>query len=207
MFADPVRPRQRAHHRQVRSRGKALLPHHGEFEPDIIGRAPCAACREDADGIRRGVAQASRRDPRPVEGRHAGAGAWYCPVAAQHVGNRWRAALSAGIGCHDGDGMKRNVVMGTHMGAEGAQWIGMAPFTDENHILGEHGGRGSSTRACWRSTMAASPVNITYKITTTCTIDDRRAGGHGQHRSPTWPSAGVRRHRGHRHDKRFAAAA
>src|SRR5204862_259203 len=41
----------------------------------------------------------------------------------------------AGIGCHFmAVWMDRNTATFTHMGAEGAPWIGQAPFTDEKHI-------------------------------------------------------------------------
>jgi indolepyruvate ferredoxin oxidoreductase len=74
---------------------------------------------------------------------------------------------TAGIGCH---GMavlmpERNTLPGYHMGAEGAAWIGLAPFSDTEHIfqnLGDgtyfHSGL-LAIRAC-----IAAGVNITYKI-------------------------------------------
>jgi len=73
----------------------------------------------------------------------------------------------SGIGCH---GMaafmpERNTRPGTHMGGEGAAWIGQQPFTDTPHIfqnLGDgtyfHSGL-LAIRAC-----VAARANITYKI-------------------------------------------
>jgi indolepyruvate ferredoxin oxidoreductase len=72
----------------------------------------------------------------------------------------------AGIGCHYmAQFMDRNTATFTHMGGEGATWIGQAPFSEENHIfanLGDgtyyHSGI-LAIRAC-----VAAKVNITYKI-------------------------------------------
>ena len=59
---------------------KPLLPQHGEFEPDIIGRALTRApVAEDARRIGRGVAQAARRDPQPrTRWSTLARPAWYC---------------------------------------------------------------------------------------------------------------------------------
>ena len=71
-----------------------------------------------------------------------------------------------GVGCHFmATYMDRNVTAHTHMGGEGANWIGQAPFTETGHIfqnLGDgtyfHSGL-MAIRAC-----IAADVNITYKI-------------------------------------------
>ncbi|MGE4013452.1 MAG: indolepyruvate ferredoxin oxidoreductase family protein, partial [Alphaproteobacteria bacterium] len=72
----------------------------------------------------------------------------------------------AGIGCHFmAQFMDRRTATFTHMGGEGAPWIGQAPFTDEKHVftnLGDgtyyHSGLLAIRAAC------AANVNITYKI-------------------------------------------
>ena len=73
----------------------------------------------------------------------------------------------AGIGCHGLAGLmpERHTITGYHMGAEGAPWIGQAPFVEMPHIfqnLGDgtyfHSGL-LAIRAC-----VAANVNITYKI-------------------------------------------
>ena len=73
----------------------------------------------------------------------------------------------AGIGCH---GMAlyvpaRRTATITHMGAEGANWIGQAPFTNEPHIF-QNLGDGTYTHSGLLAlrAAAASGVNITYKI-------------------------------------------
>ncbi|MCY3883465.1 MAG: 2-oxoacid:acceptor oxidoreductase family protein, partial [Gammaproteobacteria bacterium] len=72
----------------------------------------------------------------------------------------------AGIGCHYMvQWMDRNTYTFTHMGGEGVNWIGQAPFTDENHIfvnLGD-GTYFHSGLMAIRAAVAAG-VNITYKI-------------------------------------------
>ena len=73
----------------------------------------------------------------------------------------------AGIGCH---GMAlynplRRTATITHMGGEGANWIGQAPFTDEPHVF-QNLGDGTYTHSGLLAlrASAASGVNITYKI-------------------------------------------
>jgi indolepyruvate ferredoxin oxidoreductase len=73
----------------------------------------------------------------------------------------------AGIGCH---GMalsipSRRTATITHMGGEGANWIGQAPFTSEQHVF-QNLGDGTYTHSGLLAlrAAAASGVNITYKI-------------------------------------------
>ena len=71
-----------------------------------------------------------------------------------------------GVGCHYmATYMDRNTDAHTHMGGEGANWIGHQPFTETNHVF-QNMGDGTyyhsgllAIRAC-----VAAKVNITYKI-------------------------------------------
>jgi len=148
---------------------QSLLPFHGEFEADIIARALVRrlsqkAKIESADAwIKRLDDVYARAQPATIVRTP-----WYCPGCPHNASTRVPAnsVVSAGIGCHTmAMWMKRNVVMGTHMGAEGAQWIGMAPFTETAHIIQNmgdgtyfHSGRLAIKYA------AASGVNITFKL-------------------------------------------
>ena len=76
------------------------------------------------------------------------------------------AVAAAGIGCHGmAMGMNRGIIGVTHMGGEGAQWVGVSPFTETPHLfqnIGDgtlfHSGKLAVSYAI------ASGVNITYKI-------------------------------------------
>src|SRR6478752_5061954 len=72
----------------------------------------------------------------------------------------------AGIGCHFMSlWMDRSTETFTHMGGEGVPWVGISPFTDENHIfanLGDGTYFHSGSLAIRQS--IASKANITYKI-------------------------------------------
>jgi indolepyruvate ferredoxin oxidoreductase len=80
------------------------------------------------------------------------------------------ALIGAGIGCHSMVLMMEpervgNIVGLTAMGNEGAQWFGMAPFVDDEHLIQNigdgtlfHSGMGAIRAA------VANGANITYKI-------------------------------------------
>ena len=72
----------------------------------------------------------------------------------------------AGIGCHFmATWMDRETLTYTHMGGEGATWIGQAPFTGRRHMF-QNLGDGTYTHSgslAIRAALAAK-VNITYKI-------------------------------------------
>ena len=73
---------------------------------------------------------------------------------------------TAGIGCHFmAVWMDRSTATFTHMGAEGAPWIGQAPFTDEKHIFANLGDGTyfHSGLLAIRAAVAAK-VSMTYKI-------------------------------------------
>ncbi|WP_377505961.1 indolepyruvate ferredoxin oxidoreductase family protein [Octadecabacter sp. R77987] len=72
----------------------------------------------------------------------------------------------AGIGCHYlVQWMDRNTVGYTHMGGEGANWVGEAPFSTRDHVfqnIGDGTYNHSGVQAIRFAVMAG--VNITYKI-------------------------------------------
>ncbi len=72
----------------------------------------------------------------------------------------------AGIGCHFMSlWMNRSTSLFTHMGAEGANWIGMSSFVKEKHIF-QNIGDGTYNHSGLLAIRAAvaAKVNITYKI-------------------------------------------
>jgi indolepyruvate ferredoxin oxidoreductase len=72
----------------------------------------------------------------------------------------------AGIGCHYmAKWMDRATEFYSHMGGEGAGWIGQAPFTEEKHVFANIGDGTyfHSGSMAIRSAVAAG-VNITYKL-------------------------------------------
>ena len=88
-----------------------------------------------------------------------------CPHSSStHVPHGSRAM--AGIGCHwMAQAMDRNTATYTHMGGEGVNWIGQAPFVSTRHIF-QNLGDGTyfhSGLLAIRAAVAAQ-VNITYKI-------------------------------------------
>ena len=76
------------------------------------------------------------------------------------------SVAAAGIGCHGmAMGMDRGIIGVTHMGAEGAQWVGVAPFTETPHLFQNIGdGTFFHSGGLALNYAVASGVNITYKI-------------------------------------------
>jgi indolepyruvate ferredoxin oxidoreductase len=76
------------------------------------------------------------------------------------------SVAAAGIGCHGmAMGMDRGIIGVTHMGGEGAQWVGIAPFTETPHLFQNLGdGTLFHSGSLAINYAIASDVNITYKI-------------------------------------------
>ena len=148
---------------------RELLPHYGEFEADTIGRALIKrltrkAKIESAEDWLKRLNDIHERIKLPTATRTA----WYCSGCPHSSSTKAPegSVVSAGIGCHTmAMWMGRNVVMGTHMGAEGAQWIGMAPFTETEHIF-QNMGDGTYAHSGSLAIRYAASVNahITFKL-------------------------------------------
>jgi len=97
---------------------------------------------------------------------------WFCPGCPHSASTAVPEGtlVGAGIGCHSivrfmpEDRVGRSIGI-TQMGGEGAQWIGMAPFLDESHIV-QNMGDGTffhSGQLAVRGAVAAG-VTMTFKI-------------------------------------------
>ncbi len=93
---------------------------------------------------------------------------WYCAGCPHNTSTRVPegSRAYAGIGCHYMvQWMDRNTLGFTHMGGEGANWIGEAPFSKTGHVfqnLGDGTYNHSGVQAI-RAALAAG-TNITFKI-------------------------------------------
>jgi indolepyruvate ferredoxin oxidoreductase len=93
---------------------------------------------------------------------------YYCPGCPHNTSTRVPdgSRALAGIGCHYmAQWMDRNTETFTQMGGEGVPWVGISPFTSENHVfanLGDGTYMHSGIIAI-RQAIAAG-ANITYKI-------------------------------------------
>src|SRR5207248_7641229 len=85
----------------------------------------------------------------------------------------------AGIGCHFmALWMDRNTETYTHMGGEGVPWVGVAPFTKEEHVFANLGdGTYFHSGSLAIRQAIASGANITYKLL----YNDATAMTGGQH--------------------------
>jgi indolepyruvate ferredoxin oxidoreductase len=162
--------------------GAPLLPTAGELTPDAI--APVLAARigarvsTDAMQARLAAIDAARAAVALPVLRPSPAGAppvvrtpFFCSGCPHNTSTKAPedALVGGGIGCHlmamhapKGAG---TYVGATQMGGEGAQWIGMAPFTDTTHFI-QNVGDGTffhSGSLALRAAIAAG-VNVTFKI-------------------------------------------
>src|SRR5579864_6993327 len=145
--------------------GKSRFAATGELDPDKMARVLCevlelAPRQVSAVG---GMVAA----PKSISSRPAA----FCSGCPH---NRSTLLLDGqiaggGIGCHTMamrlNDPNRNISFLTHMGGEGAPWIGMTPFVDHTHIF-QNIGDGTLFHSGYLAIEAcvAAKVNITYKI-------------------------------------------
>ena len=160
--------------------GRVLLPERGELSAAIVARALAARLRrpgapgaESGELDRRLVQRLARIDQIADQAGKAAAilsrSPYFCSGCPHNTSTRIPdgSRAMAGIGCH-GMAMfhpERRTAYATHMGGEGVNWIGHAPFTTESHLfanLGD-GTYDHSGILAVRAAVAAG-VNVTYKI-------------------------------------------
>src|SRR5437879_1505356 len=155
--------------------GNWLLPAHYELSAALIAKA--LASRFAKFGLDRAMGERYRErlaypefkekalaKPRVVESRLP----YFCSGCPHNTSTKVPegSRAMAGIGCHFmAVWMDRNTSTFTHMGAEGAPWIGQAPFTECPHVFANLGDGTyyHSGLLAIRAAVAAG-VSMTYKI-------------------------------------------
>jgi indolepyruvate ferredoxin oxidoreductase len=152
--------------------GELLIPEIGEFGSEEVSRALAKriARFHTSDAIKSRIGFLDRKAERGAarSGLSITRMPYFCSGCPHNTSTKVPEGSRAhgGVGCHFmSTYMGRNVTAHTHMGGEGATWIGQAPFTSTPHVfqnLGDgtyfHSGL-LAIRAC-----VAAGVNITYKI-------------------------------------------
>ncbi len=148
-------------------RGKELFRETGELEVGLIAR-----------GLRQRLGHYGELAPAPAGPRERislpllARTPYFCSGCPHNSSTRVPSGstVGAGIGCHTLSLLMSPQAVGdvvglTQMGGEGAQWIGMAPFTDVSHLIQNIGdGTYAHSGALAIRAAIAANVNITYKI-------------------------------------------
>ncbi|PSL20646.1 indolepyruvate ferredoxin oxidoreductase family protein [Shimia abyssi] len=151
--------------------GEELFPTRGALDPIMIAEKLGAVLIEEGRGtesVKAGLttlAEAKRADnAEDIAVRTP----WFCSGCPHNSSTKVPegSRAYAGIGCHYMvQWMDRDTVGYTHMGGEGANWIGEAPFSNTSHVfqnLGDGTYNHSGVQAI-RAALAAG-TTITYKI-------------------------------------------
>jgi indolepyruvate ferredoxin oxidoreductase len=156
--------------------GRSLIPRHGAVTSDIVVRALAHLWRNEAlpPHVRAAIDRRVVAAPIRIDltaATPAPRTPYFCSGCPHNISTRADddQLVGLGIGCHimaalDDEGRGHKVGM-TQMGGEGAQWIGMAPFTDDAHYA-QNLGDGTffhSGSLAVRAAVAAG-VTMTYKI-------------------------------------------
>jgi indolepyruvate ferredoxin oxidoreductase len=148
---------------------RPLIPIIGELDTDVIARAIAKrlARKTRIESVEARIQRLEefRLRPRPLTLQRSAFFCSGCPHNRSTVVPEGSVA-AAGIGCHGmAMGMDRGIIGITHMGGEGAQWIGVAPFTGTPHLFQNIGdGTLFHSGSLAINYAVASGVNITYKI-------------------------------------------
>jgi len=150
--------------------GDWQLPARGELTPALIAKV--IAQRIDrfftSARIRARLALIEAKEKASAAAIPVGRLPWFCPGCPHNTSTNVPegSRALAGIGCHYMvTWMDRRTATFSHMGGEGAAWIGQAPFTETQHVfvnLGD-GTYFHSGILAIRAAVAAK-VNATYKI-------------------------------------------
>ncbi|MBN9490299.1 MAG: indolepyruvate ferredoxin oxidoreductase family protein [Alphaproteobacteria bacterium] len=152
-------------------RGQSIFKSDGELTPFEIASAIVARLGLDSfsERIRQRFEGLKRRASRQVRNEAGMARTPYfcsgCPHNSSTKVPDGSMAM-AGIGCHTlAIGMERNTKTFTHMGAEGASWVGASHFTDVPHVF-QNLGDGTYFHSGYLAIRQAiaTNTNITYKI-------------------------------------------
>ncbi len=157
--------------------GMPFIPQHGAVTSAVVVKALAHLWRDEAlpAHVRHAVDQHNHPEPIRIalnsEDPPAPRTPYFCSGCPHNISTRADddQLVGLGIGCHimaafDEEGRGHKVGM-TQMGGEGAQWIGMSPFTDDRHYA-QNIGDGTffhSGSLAVRAAVAAG-VTMTYKI-------------------------------------------
>ncbi len=154
--------------------GRPLLTARGSLGAEEVAQALAArigAAHLPGSATGHLEAMRPRRGPRTSLPTLAARTPYFCSGCPHNTSTRTGddTLVGVGIGCHamialDGEGRGRQLGV-TQMGGEGAQWIGLAPFTDDRHFvqnLGDGTFHHSGSLAI-RAAVAAG-VTMTYKL-------------------------------------------
>ncbi len=156
--------------------GQPSIPRHGAVTPELVAKALSHLWRDEPlpPHIRGAVDRHNRKAPIRIELASAAPPPrtpYFCSGCPHNISTRADddQLVGLGIGCHimaalDDHGRGHQLGM-TQMGGEGAQWIGMSPFTTDRHYA-QNLGDGTffhSGSLAVRSAVAAG-VTMTFKI-------------------------------------------
>ncbi len=153
--------------------GAPLLPSHGELTPSLVAHAIVARLKRlgiDSELMRQRLARIDSFE-QPLEGGGVTVerSPYFCSGCPHNTSTRVPegSRALAGIGCHFMAQFipSRHTATFSHMGGEGAAWIGQAPFSADKHIFQNIGdGTYQHSGLLAIRAAAAAGVNITYKI-------------------------------------------